>query len=302
MENNGVENIGIAELSQAPELSVESLRSHIAVDRKEGRLVSRFPEQLRPHRALYGICWTAIVEAHEVARQKSPIPDPILITNKGTILAGFGQWKLALLDAPQQINCIEYALDDHEALQFMLAYHRTRQGWNAFIRIRLALILEPAMQEQALANMRAGGTHKGLAKLPEAQHIDVREDIARVAGVCARNVGKVKAILQNAHPRLLEALRDGTLSINQAAHLCRLSKSRQMEQFTRFTAERATNLVISGTISRLRESAIGLDATTLLSTLQLHEAKQPGSVTVRVTRRQRTIVLVGQDLLNVTVS
>ena len=29
--------------------------------------------------------------------------------------------------------------------------------------------------------MRAGGKHKGLAKLPEAQHIDVRKEIAHTA-------------------------------------------------------------------------------------------------------------------------
>jgi hypothetical protein len=242
-------------------------------------------------------------ELNEAARlQKQQAYEPILITRGGMILAGFGQWKLALLEGKNEITCIEYPLGEYDAVQFMLAHHRTRRGWNAFTRIRLALALETILQEQAVANMQAGGKYKGLAKLPEAQHIDVRKDIGRIVGVCARNVGKVKAILQTAHPRLLEALRDGILSINHAANLCRLPKGKQVEQFTQYTSESAINGVINGTMSKLGQTAISLDALTVLGALQQHEAGHPGSVTVRASRRQRTIVLIGQDRVRLTLS
>jgi hypothetical protein len=78
--------------------------------------------------------------------------------------------------------------------------------WNAFIRIRLALTLEPYFQKRGLDNMRAGGKYKGSANLPEAQHIDVRQELASAAGVGTRNVSNVKTILRNAHPRLITAL------------------------------------------------------------------------------------------------
>ena len=48
--------------------------------------------------------------------------------------------------------------------------------------------------------MRAGGKYKGLANLPEAQHIDVRQEIARAAGVGARNVSNVKTITRDCAP------------------------------------------------------------------------------------------------------
>jgi hypothetical protein len=62
----------------------------------------------------------------------------------------------------------------------------------------LALTLESNLQQRALDNMRAGGKYKGSANLPEAQHIDVHEEIARAAGVGERNVGNVRTILQTA--------------------------------------------------------------------------------------------------------
>jgi hypothetical protein len=64
--------------------------------------------------------------------------------------------------------------------------------------------------------MSAGGKCKGSANLPEAQRIDVREEIAGIAAVCPRNVSNVRTILAVAHPRLKEALQNGTLKINRA--------------------------------------------------------------------------------------
>ena len=40
----------------------------------------------------------------------------------------------------------------------------------------------------ALDSMSTGGKLKGLANLPEGQHIDVRKEIALVAGIGDRNV------------------------------------------------------------------------------------------------------------------
>jgi len=59
----------------------------------EGRPVVRSPEQLRLHRALHELGWTAVVdELNDAARLKNQsLPEPILITTKGTILAGFGR-------------------------------------------------------------------------------------------------------------------------------------------------------------------------------------------------------------------
>jgi hypothetical protein len=260
--------------------------------------VVRSPKQLRLHRALEGLGWTdAIDEFNDAARLKGQsVPEPILITTNGTVLAGFGRWRVALFELRHEIPCIEYPLSEDESLQFILSHHQTRCGWNAFVRIRLALTLEPCLQQRALDNMRAGGKCKGSASLPEAQHIDVRQEIARAAGAGARNVSNVKSILEVAHPRLIEALRNNTLTINRATQFCKVPRAEQLEQFILYSEERATNKVIRRSIPQPKEEKAGLDVTAVLDALLHQEARRPGSVAVRVGRHKRTVVLIGQDL------
>jgi ParB-like chromosome segregation protein Spo0J len=239
-----------------------------------------------------------VEELNDAARlQDQSAADPILITTSGTILAGFGRWRLALLEGRQEVRCIEYPINEEESLQFILNHHKPRRGWNAFVRIRLALTLEPDLQQRALDNMRAGGKFKGLANLPEAQLLDVRQQIADIAGVGTRNVSKVKTIRKNAHPRLITALLNGTLTINGAMQFCNLPKAEQLEHFIRHSEERETNKVIRRSIIRSRKEKISPDVGAVLDALQQQEARQPGSVVVQVGRFQRTVVLIGQELL-----
>jgi len=241
---------------------------------------------------------SAIDEFNDAARLTNPsVTEPILITTNGTILAGFGRWRLAVFERRREIHCIEYPLSEDESLQFTLTHHQTRGGWNAFVRICLALTLEPYFQQRALNNMRAGGKYKGWANLPDLQRIEVRQEVANAAAVGARNVTSVKALLKLAHPRLIEALRDGTLTINRAIQFCKLSGAEQLEQFIRYSEERATNRVIRGSIACPKEEKTGPHAITVLNALQQQELLQPGSVVVRVGRHHRTVILVGRDLL-----
>jgi hypothetical protein len=259
----------------------------------------RSPEQLRLHRALEELGWTdEMDEFNDAARLTNPsVTEPILITTKGTILAGFGRWRLAVFERRHEIHCIEYSFSEDESLQFILTHHQPRRGWNAFVRIRLALTLEPNLQQRALDNMRAGGKYKGSANLPEAQHIDVRQEIARAAAVGDRNVSNVRTILQTAHPSLIGALKEGTLTINRAIQFCKLPRAEQLEQFIRYSEERATNKVIRRSIARPKEEKTSLDVVAVLDALQQQEARQSGSVAVRVGRHKRTVILVGRDLL-----
>ncbi|MGD0571140.1 MAG: hypothetical protein ABSA78_22310 [Candidatus Sulfotelmatobacter sp.] len=270
-----------------------------AMGRLEGTPVVRSPQQLRLHRALEEVGWTAeIDEFNEAVRQSHPsVLDPILITTNGTILAGFGSWRSAVFDGRFEINCIVYPLSEDESLEFILTHHQSRSGWNDFIRIRLALGLELNFQQRAVDNMRAGGKFKGLANLPEAHCIDVRKEIARAAGVGDRNVSNVRTILQRAHPILMGALKEGTLSINRAIQFCKLPRAEQLEQFIRYSEERATNRVIRGSIPQPKEKKASLNVLAVLDALQCQEARQPGSVAVRVGRHKRTVVLVGQDYI-----
>jgi len=270
-----------------------------AMSRFEGRPVICSPEQLRLHRALEELGWTGVIdEFNDAARLKEQsVPEPILITTNWTILAGIGRWRLAVFEGRHEIHCIEYPLSEQEALQFIIRHHQPQSEWNKYIRICLAMKLEPYFQQRARDNMRAGGKYKGLANLPEAQHINVCQEIARVAGVGARSVSNIKTIRETAHPRLEEALRDGTLTINRAIQFCKLPRAEQLEQFIRYSEERATNKVIRRTIARPKEERASLDVVAVLDALQCREVREPGSVVVRVDRHNRTIVLISQDLL-----
>jgi len=271
-----------------------------ALSRSEWRPVVRSPEQLRLHPAMKELGRTGVIdELNDAARLKGhSVPEQVLITTNGTILAGFGHLRLAMLEGWHEINCIEYPFSEDQALQFILTHHQTRRGWNDFVRICLALKLEPYFQQRARDNMRAGGKYKGLANLPEAQHIDVREEIARFAGVGDRNISNVKTILQTAHPRLIEALTDGRLRINRAVPWCKLPKAQQVEQVTNYLWERATDKVISQSIGRPKKEKSNLDFCAVLDALQQQEGRQPGSVIVRDGGRlQHTIILIGQNLL-----
>jgi hypothetical protein len=272
-----------------------------AMSRVEGRPVVRSPEQLRLHPALQELGWVGVIsEFNEAVRLTNlSVTESILITTGGIILAGIGRWRSAVVDGRDEINCIEFPFSEDEALQSILRHHQPQRGWNAFIRIRLALKLELYFQNKARDNMRVGGKYKGSANLPEAYRIDVREEIARVAGVGARNVSNVKSILQAAHPRLLEGLTDGRLSINRAVSWCTLPKAEQVEQFTNYLWERATHKIIRQSIGRPAKDESNVDdLCSVLDALQQWEMQQPGSVIVRVGGRlQHTVILTGRDLL-----
>src|SRR5438552_9661055 len=156
-----------SETCMSASLPSDQRKPHNAISRPEGRPVVCSPEQLRLHRVLEGLdLIDEMGELNEAARlTDQSAAEPILITTSGIVLAGFGRWRLAIFEGRNEINCIEYPLGEDESLQFILTHHQTRRAWNAFTRIRVALTLEPTLQQRALANMRAGGKYKGSASL-----------------------------------------------------------------------------------------------------------------------------------------
>ncbi len=260
----------------------------------------RRPEQLRPHRALDELGLSSPVsDFNAAARMKNQsIPEPILITGDGTILAGMGRWRLEVFEGTHEIHCIEYFVGEEESLVFILTHHQPGRGWSAFVRIRVALTLEPYFQQRGIENMRAGGKGKGSANLPNLQHVNSLSEVANLAGVGTRNVSNVKTILRDGHPRLIEALQNGTLTINRAIQFCKLRRTEQLTQFAAWSEECEINRVIRQAIGRAgKEERTSPDPTKAIYALQQQEARQPGSVAIRVGRQKRTVILVGQDLL-----
>ena len=101
--------------------------------------------------------------------------------------------------------CIEYKLDEIEALHFLLQKHARSDGLNAFSRILLALDLKACFKEKGRENQGVGGRLKGSSNLTEADRMDTRQKMADAAGACPANVSKVQDLLITAQPEILEA-------------------------------------------------------------------------------------------------
>jgi hypothetical protein len=267
------------------------------MSRLERRPVVRSPKQLRLHPALEEIGWTGVIdELSDAGRLTNlSLSDPVLITTNGMILAGFGRWQSAVFDGRYEINCIEYPLTENEALQFIISHHQPQRGWNDFVRICLALTLEPYFQQRALDNMRAGGKHKGSTNLSEADCIDVRHEIAKVAGTGTGNVSKVKAIMQSSHPNIIVGLQNGLLRIHRAWQWRKLPKLQQKEEFARHEEERFRRKLVREFSDE--HSDVSLDPAQIIQVLQREEARRPGFIAIRTSRSRRTVVVLGQDLL-----
>jgi hypothetical protein len=255
------------------------------------------PVQLRLHPVFtqLGLVGTLINRTVYGRRPPEAVPEPILITSSGIVISGTREWHAAVSEGRQAVKCTEYQLSDDEALQMILILQQSRGVWNAFTRVQIALQQEPYLQAKAHANQVLGGKDKGSANLPEARQIEVRQEIAYLAGACPRNVSKVKAILLKAHPRLIEACQTGVVTIHCASKLCRRPKDEQLEDLTHCLNKRSNGKTTRQAIAISRMEKIGPKADLLLRALLQREARQPGSIVMRAGARKKTVILIGQD-------
>jgi hypothetical protein len=180
----------------------------------------------------------------------------------------------------------------------MLQRHRGSNGWNAFSRVLLALD-QPWLREKARSNQRAGGQNKGSSKLPEADRLDVRSEIAAAAGVSAGNVTKVKQLLTTAVPEVLQALRSGEIRIHRASQWSKLPRRQQAEMLSSYREEKGVKKIISGLLSRhsTKDLPTVPDPGSLLSRLSALSSTEPGSVSVVVIKHSGKTVYVTKELL-----
>jgi hypothetical protein len=163
---------------------------------------------------------------------------PLIITRDRLIIDGYGRLELAKHEGRTTLQCVEYDLDEQEALKWLIQTHRPSPGLSDFIRIELALDLELYFQKKAVRNQQEGGRGKGLSKLTEAERVDSRREVARVAHVSLGNVHKVKRILAHACLSLLEAARTQEVSINLADKWSHEPETEQQEHLRLFRIEK----------------------------------------------------------------
>ena len=173
--------------------------------------------ELRPHPTYEELCGPiAAPRVRRVAKQAGPIHEPLLTTKDGTILDGHARWQVAVERQQPSLPCIVCDVTEEEALRVVIESHCKSEGLNAYCLIRLGLRLEPHFRECRRRPQDETGNRKPSSNLTKTRGTDVRAEIARVAGVSAGNVTKVKQILKTATPPILEALLQGEVRIHRA--------------------------------------------------------------------------------------
>lgn len=170
-------------------------------------------------------------------RGEAAFADPITITHENVIVEGYAIWELAKLRGRKSLTCVVRAMDQEDALLYLLRRNRGAKGISDFVRILMALELEPWFQERARSNQRFGGQQKGSSHLAEADRLDVRIKVARAADVSSGNVSKVKQILRSGIHAIRDAVVTGEITINRAHAWAKLSPSSQALRLSDFRNE-----------------------------------------------------------------
>jgi hypothetical protein len=225
--------------------------------------------------------------------------EPIVITQDRIILDGYARYELARLRARPTLLCIKYQLNDLEALHLLLQRHLRSDGLNDFSRVLLALDLEPWLEEKAKENQRIGGRSKGLSNLTEADRVDVRQEIADAAGVCAANVRKVQHLRMTARPEILDALRAGEIRIHRGWKLSQLTPAEQLETLRLYRSKKGVGKVIRQMIARhkTQHPPNVFDLRSLLHRLSELDLDEAGSITVSAVKAQGKGLYLSEELL-----
>lgn len=206
----------------------------------KSRFVDLSVHELRPHpsyiRHKLSVQPSQLGVLAELSEQAFQIP--LIITREHYLIDGYARYELAIRQSRSTLPCLEYDFDENAALKWLIQLHYPLHGLCDFKRIELALDLEPDFEGKARLNRQEGGRFKALSKLTEAERVNSRTEIARIARASVGNIHKVKYILAHACSLLQEAARSGEVSINLADKWSHEPESRQQENLRLVRIER----------------------------------------------------------------
>lgn len=257
--------------------------------------------ELRPHPsyARHGLSVNTSTLSVLAERGDRAFCDPIVVTRDRIVIDGYARWELAKRTNRPTLDCFVYEISSDDALEELIRTHCGARGLTDFVRIELALDLEPHFQEKALINQQAGGRGKGLSKLTIAQRVDTRREVARLARVSSGNVRKVKNVLTHACSSLQHAARQNEVSINLADKWCLEPVAQQQENLRlkrigRGIDRKATNIV-AAYLARFSSSKRNGEVIKLSELLAL--LSDTGSVDVEIVDAPGRTICVTKDLI-----
>ena len=122
---------------------------------------------------------------------------------------------------------VEYTFDDESDVKIWIIKNQFgRRNLSSYERSVLALELKPLIAEKAKVNMSDGG--KGSAISPDLR-IDTRKELSIVAGVSDNTISKVEKIERSATPEIKQLVKNGDISVNQAAKIAEFNPEKQKE-------------------------------------------------------------------------
>jgi hypothetical protein len=271
-----------------------------SVDSDLGRLITYSIEQLRPHPSLVRLHIVPSTRdlSAAIGQQDHTIRELLTITQDRYILAGHARWSLARRQGEMNLPCLQLDMSEEQALLWLIRRYRRSSGINDFSRILLALELEPWFKERAKLNQQAGGQRKGSSKLAEADRLDVRSEIAASAGVSVGNVSKVKKLMQQGTAELLEALREGEVSIHRAFSWLK-NPEKQLDQLTLHRSLRGITRTIYTLQRRHHRPHRQLDLQKIGNALAAMGSEQNAIVLVTSIQLPGEILLLSTGLLKI---
>ena len=265
-----------------------------------GRLLICRVDELHPHPSYVRHQLTVpAAKLSALAEQgEEAFREPLVITRDRIVIDGYARLELARRQGRMTLPCIEYELTEQEALHRLLQRLRQSNGPNAFSRILLALDLEPLLTDKARSNQQAGGQNKGSSKLAEAERLDVRKEIARIAGVSVGNVTKVKQLTTTAHSDIIKALRDKEVSIHRAWLWSKLSPEEQQEKLLLNQSKRGIARTIRQLLSPylMKSSPLTTKLDDLIKLVSALQSGKLGSINVVSINVPGKVVLVTEEL------
>jgi hypothetical protein len=266
-----------------------------------GYLVTRTLAELQPHPSYVRHRLTITASQLSALAEHAALAfrEPLIITQDGHIIDGYARWELARHQGRENLQCLKFEVSEAEAIHWILRKHQRSNGFKAFNRILIALDLESAFQGKARSNQRAGGQYKASSNLTEAEKLDVRAEVAAVAGVSVGNVTKVKHLKLAAHAELLEALRTGEVSIHRAWLWSRESPEMQRDALWQYRAERGIRKTIREHISKHRSkkaSTIPPNLFDIASRLSALPSNQAGSIRVSILKASGKALYLTEEM------
>jgi hypothetical protein len=220
------------------------------------------------------------------------------VTRSGIILEGIATILAAQRVGQERITCVVHEMSELDALSWIIRNHRPSKGFNDFVRIRLALRWEPIFQRKAQANQIRAGRHKGSSNLTEAERIDVRSEIAELAGVGVGNVTKVKQLLPLACRDLLDALSSNEIRIHRAWLWRKKIHEEQRVLLATYLADKSLRKTVAKLLARkLLDNSCKVDPIRLVSKLLDFAESNLATFHVTVLKMDGIHVLVTEELV-----